>query len=122
METTFNEKLAQSHALEAPKASIYRRFMNWCEGQEKNKLLWLGIILTAHGCIITPITIFIVLMGGNNIYLFVLTLAAMGLSLVSNLAAMPTSKTIPAFVVSMLIDIVIIISCAFMGLSVAGTM
>jgi hypothetical protein len=95
--------------------------MNWCEGQQKNRLLWLGVSLTAHGCILTPITIMAVLLAGTNLVLFVLALVAMGVSLVTNLAALPTKITIPVFVFSIVLDIVIIFSCVLTGFDIAKT-
>ena len=120
METTFNQTVATGYA-EEPKISLLKKIMNWCNCQEKNRLLWLGIALTAHGCIITPVTIMAVLFAGNSMFLFVLALVAMGATLVTNLAAMPTKITIPVFILSTLIDIAIIVSCVFTGLDIAKT-
>lgn len=120
METTFNQTVATGYA-EEPKISLFKKIMNWCHCQEKNRLLWLGIALTAHGCIITPVTIMAVLFAGNSMFLFVLALVAMGATLVTNLAAMPTKITIPVFILSTLIDIAIIFSCAFTGFDIAKT-
>ena len=120
METTFNQTVATGYA-EEPKISLLKKIMNWCNCQEKNRLLWLGIALTAHGCIITPVTIMAVLFAGNSMFLFVLALVAMGATLVTNLAAMPTKITIPVFILSTLIDLAIIFSCVFTGLDIAKT-
>ena len=84
-------------------------------------MLWLGIALSAHGCIITPLTIMAVLLAGTNLFLFILALAAMGATLVTNLAAMPTKVTLPVFVLSMIVDVAIIFSCVFIGLDIAKT-
>jgi hypothetical protein len=121
METTFNQNIAISYSEKTEKVPVYKRFMNWCEGQQKNRLLWLGVALSAHGCIITPITILVVLLAGTNFFLFMLALVAMGASLVTNLAALPTKITIPVFIFSTLIDIAIIFSCVFTGLDIAKT-
>jgi hypothetical protein len=43
------------------------------------------------------------------------------MALVTNLAAMPTKITIPVFVLSVLIDIAVIISCFAIGLDIAKT-
>ena len=77
-------------------------------------MLWLGIILAAHGCILTPLTVMGVMFTGNNLYLFVLAIAAMGMTLVTNLAALPTRITIPVFLLSILIDVAIVVSSAFL--------
>jgi hypothetical protein len=44
-------------------------------------------------------------------------MVAMGIALVTNLAAMPTKVTIPAFLFSVLIDITVIAACVFTALS-----
>jgi hypothetical protein len=119
--TTLSETVAVSYAAETPKVSFINSFLNWCKGQESNRLLWLGVALSAHGCIITPLTIMAVLLAGTNLFLFILALVAMGASLVTNLAAMPTRVTIPVFILSTIIDIVIIFSCVFIGLDIAKT-
>jgi hypothetical protein len=119
--TTLNQTIATSYSEKTSKVSLITRFMNWCRGQEKNRLLWLGIALSAHGCIITPITIMVVLLAGTNLFLFILALVAMGATLVTNLAAMPTRITLPVFILSTLVDIAIIFSCVFIGLDIART-
>lgn len=97
--------------------SFLTGFYNWCRGQQENRLFWLGIALMGHGCIITPLTIMAVLMGGNMLSLFILAIVSMGMTLVTNLAALPTKITIPVFFLSILIDLGIVIASAFMGYS-----
>jgi len=103
------------------KTSILKRSLSWCEAQQKDRLLWLGISLSAHGCIITPLTVMAVLLAGTNMYLFIIAIVSMGASLVTNLAALPTKITIPVFILSTLVDIAIIFSCVFIGLDIAKT-
>jgi hypothetical protein len=88
--------------------SIISRFIAWCESQQKHQYGWLAAILAAHGCVITPITVLCVAMGSNSIALWATAIGAMGASLITNLAALPTKITIPVFVTSIFIDIVII--------------
>ena len=84
-------------------------------------MLWLGIALTGHGSILTPLTVMAVLLAGTNLYLFILAIVAMGMSLVTNLAAMPTKITIPVFILSILIDIAIVISSLAIGFDISKT-
>jgi hypothetical protein len=121
METTINQTISASYADTTSKVSLFKRFMNYCKGQENNRLLWLGIALAAHGCVLTPITLMAVLMAGTNMALFMLALIAMGLSVVTNLAAMPTRVTIPVFVFSILIDIAVIIAAIAIGFDITTT-
>ena len=94
--------------------SLVTRFITWCKQQEESRLLWLGVILAAHGCILTPLTVMAVMFTGNNLYLFVFAIAAMGMTLVTNLAALPTKITIPVFVLSILIDVAIVVASVFL--------
>ena len=119
--TTLIQTIAVSYSEKISKVSLIERFLNWCKDQDRNRLLWLGIALSAHGCIITPITVMAVLFAGTNMFLFILAILAMGATLVTNLAAMPTKVTIPVFILSTLIDIAIIFSCVFIGLDIAKT-
>jgi len=64
-------------------------------------------MITAHGCVITPITIRFVMFSGNNFAFWPWIIAAMTMSLVTNLAALPTKITIPIFFLSIIIDLVI---------------
>ena len=121
MATTYQHSVSTEYTAQPTKTSIWSRFINWTEAQQHNRLLWLGIALTAHGCILTPITIMAVLLAGTNLFLFVLALVAMGMSLVTNLAALPTRITIPVFILSILIDIVIIAASVVMGMDIAKT-
>jgi hypothetical protein len=119
--TTLNQTIATSYSEKALKVSVVTQFLNWCKAQDRNRLLWLGIALSAHGCIITPVTIMAVLLAGTNLVLFILAIVAMGAVLVTNLAAMPTKITLPVLIVSILVDIAIIFSCVFTGLDIAKT-
>ena len=113
METIINQSISYTQTIS--KESAWTRFINWCKDQQENRLLWLGIALAGHGCILTPITVMIVLFGGLNFPLFMLAMIAMGMSLVTNLAAMPTKVTIPVFILSIVIDIAIVVSAIAMG-------
>jgi hypothetical protein len=86
-------------------------FFAWCTRQEENRFAWLATGITVHGCLLTPITTLAIAFSGNSIILWALAIAAMGATLVSNLAAMPTRITIPVLFLSILIDMGIVISC-----------
>ncbi len=117
--TTFTPSITLTQ--ENTSSNFWSRFMTWCKGQEENRLLWLGIALAGHGCILTPITVMAVLLAGTNMILFMLALVAMGISLVTNLAAMPTRVTIPAFFFSILIDVAVIIAAIVIGFDITTT-
>jgi hypothetical protein len=91
--------------------SLLTRFNQWCADQQESRFLWVGIALAALGSIFTPLTVAVVMISGNPISLFVLAMASMGMTLVTNLAALPTKITIPVFLLSILIDLAIIIAC-----------
>jgi hypothetical protein len=90
------------------KQSIVKRFFKWCASQEQYRFGWLAAILVTHGCLLAPLTLFAIFMGGNNFVFWAMTIGAFAMALVSNLAAMPTKITIPIFFFSVLIDLVVI--------------
>jgi hypothetical protein len=87
------------------------QFVDWCKSQEKYRLGWLSGIVAGHGCVITPVTLFFVMVSGNSMLLWAFVIAAMAMSLVTNLAALATKITIPVFFFSVLIDVIVVINC-----------
>jgi hypothetical protein len=93
------------------KGSVISQFVTWCTSQEKNRYGWLAAIIALHGCVLSPITVLAIAAGGNNIIYWGMAIGVMGMSLISNLAAMPTKITIPIFAFSIVIDLAIISLC-----------
>jgi len=110
-----------AHYRSERKTSLFSKFMDWSDAQQGNRLLWLGVILSFHGCILTPLAVMAVLLAGTNLTLFMITIVAMGISLVSNLAAMPTKITIPLFALSIVMDLVVIGFALAHGLDISST-
>jgi hypothetical protein len=121
MATTIYHQSISVQYRQASSPSLITRFIKWSGSQQENRLLWLGIALAGHGCVFTPLTVMAVLLAGTNLTLFILAIVAMGMALVTNLAALPTKITIPVLVLSVLMDIAIIIYCTFVGLNIANT-
>ena len=117
---SYNQTIATNYTERISKPSLFTQFITWSEGQQNNRLLWLGITLTGHGCILTPLTIMAVLLAGTSLVLFILALVAMTMSLVTNLAALPTKITIPVFILSIFIDFGILIACIVSGFNAAN--
>jgi hypothetical protein len=90
--------------------SLVSSFTTWCTLQEPNRFVWLGVSLTVHGCFLTPLALYVIMMAGLNFVLFGMAIAAMGMVVVSQLAALPTKYTIPVFLLSLLIDAAVIIA------------
>jgi hypothetical protein len=111
MEATIQHVITNSITRDVVKAPILSRLFQWSAAQEENRFGWLAAALSIHGCALTPITLFAIVLGGNNFVFWILALVAMGASLVTNLAALPTKITIPTFFLSVIIDIAIIASC-----------
>ena len=120
METTVKHLIA--YPLHTTKVSAWKKFIDWCDSQEKYRLGWLAAALTLHGCVLTILTMFAVILAGNHFIFWPFIIGGMGITLVVNLAAMPTKITIPVFFFSVLMDLLIIISCIAIGFDVSGTM
>lgn len=100
--------------------SIWGRFISWSDSQEKYRLGWLAASITLHGCFLTILTMMAIVFSGNHFIFWPFAIAAMGLSLITNLAAMPTKITVPVFFLSVLIDVLIIISCVVIGFNASS--
>jgi uncharacterized membrane protein len=112
METTVKHIYAPS--TDTSKVSTWKKFMNWCQSQEQYRLGWLAAAITIHGCVLTILTMFAVVIAGNHFIFWPFIIGGMGITLIVNLAAMPTKVTIPVFFFSVLVDLLIIAACIVM--------
>ena len=119
MATTLQHSIA--HSYETQHVSAWKKFINWCDSQEKNRFGWLAASLTLHGCVLTILTMFAVILAGNHFIFWPFVIGGMGVTLIVNLSAMPTKITIPVFFFSVLIDLIIIASCIAIGFDPGGT-
>lgn len=116
METTIKNNDTHIETTQSS-TSRWKRFINWSAGQEENRIMWTAITIFGHGCIVTVLTILAIVLTGNNFIYWPFAIVAIAAPVVGNLAAMPTKITIPVFFFSILIDLVIIISCLVSGFS-----
>ncbi|MEO6671141.1 MAG: hypothetical protein ABIN36_16785 [Ferruginibacter sp.] len=86
-------------------------FYTWCAQQETNRLLWLAISMLIQSCILVPATWFALYQTDKSILYFIIPMLAIVMCLVINLAALPTKITIPVFVLSIVMDLVILAAC-----------
>lgn len=110
-----------ANVIEMARPSLWKKFINWCDSQEKYRFGWLATALTLHGCVLTILTMFAVVLAGNHFIFWPFVIGAMGITLIVNLAAMPTKITIPVFFFSVLVDLTIIVSCIAIGFDASGT-
>ena len=106
---TIQQSYSPTYLRTERKESIFSRFLNWCDGQEKFRFGWVACIIAIHGCVLAPITVLAIALGTNHIAYWGVAIGAMAIALVANLAAMPTKVTIPVFFFSVLLDIVLIV-------------
>jgi hypothetical protein len=99
--------------------NLFTRFMAWCNAQEPTRLAWTGIILLLYGCVITPITLFFVIVSGVNPVLLSLASCTIMVNLVVNLAALPTRITIPVFAVSLIVNAAVIFAAFSAGVNLS---
>lgn len=98
-----------SYVIPAKGNSLFSRFIQWSDAQQESRLFWLALALGGFGCVLTPLTILlIVALTGMNLVLFMTAMAAMAISLIVNLAALPTKITIPVLLVSVLVNLLVI--------------
>ncbi len=99
------------------RVNVLKRFVGWCEQQEKNRLLWLGVAIMGLIGTVLPLTLLsVLLLSGNNFTLWIIVLSVNTPVLALNLAAQPPKVTIPVMLVSLIIDIVVIVTSGIMFL------
>ena len=93
--------------------SLVKKFLNWSSDQQENRLRWQALALVVFGAILTPIIILVLSLTGINLFLILTAIVAMEVNLVITLLALPTKITIPVFLVGVIIDFAVIITCVF---------
>ena len=82
-------------------------------------MAWTGTALGVHGCVLTPITLFMVIFAGIQTWMLALTAASIMLTLVAILSALPLKNAIPVFAISFITNIVLIVAAIVSGLEIA---
>jgi hypothetical protein len=113
MSTTVLNRTEENYRQKSFSIPFLTKFLNWSRNQEENRIMWVGVALVLHGCVLTPLTVMAVAFTGMNMILFMAAIIAMGMALVTNLAAMPTRITVPVFFLSVVIDLAIVIASLF---------
>ncbi len=121
MQSTIHPSYTALYNRAEKRTSLWKRFINWADGQEENRFGWTAFAIAGHGCVFTIITSMMVLFTGNHFIFWPFVIAAMAACVVVNLAAMPTKITIPVFFFSLLIDFVIIVICLTNGFNIEAT-
>jgi hypothetical protein len=76
--------------------SLVTRFINWCDQQEGNRFLWLGVSLFGSIGLVLPLTLMMVNFAMNNNFAVWIAAAAVNVPVLAiNLAAQPTKITLP---------------------------
>lgn len=119
MNTVLKHTVAANYSNTRSK-SIWSQFISWCNRQEKDRFLWLSFGVAGQGCILAPLTLLVVSLTGNSMWMWALVIAAMAMTLITNLAALPTKITIPVLFLGILIDLGVIISSIVIPLAIAN--
>jgi hypothetical protein len=94
---------------QARKLSLLTRFINWCDLQESNRFLWLGMAFMGSIGMVLPLTLVTVLLTSQNFILLAIAAIANVPVLAINLAAQPTKVTLPFLFSAWLINFSVIV-------------
>jgi hypothetical protein len=95
------------------KEGLITRVLVWCNEQEENRFIWLGVALLVGIGTVLPLTLFTVMVGAkSNFTLWVITSIVNVPILVVNLAEQPTKVTLPTLFFAWTIDAIIMTYCA----------
>src|SRR5947209_1311614 len=82
---------------EARRQKAVSRFLTWINREEKNRIAWVGISITAMAAVFFPLTMSAILFNGAVFKLIIGAMVSLALVVITNLAALPVKYTIPAF-------------------------
>jgi hypothetical protein len=99
----------KSLSVQRNRGSVFTRLIDWTKKEEKNHIAWVGISITAMSAVFFPITMSATLFNGAVFSLIVGAIISLAGVVIMNLAALPTKYTIPAFLLGILMDIVLIV-------------
>jgi hypothetical protein len=106
---TYNS-VYENFPLKIAHKNLLSRFLTWTNNEEKNRIAWMGISITAMSAVFFPITMAAILIHGAVFKLIIGGIFSLSLVVIANLAALPTKYTIPAFIAGIIIDIVLIMT------------
>jgi hypothetical protein len=98
-------------SMQAQKSQVHviARFMEWIKKEEKNHIAWVGASIMVMSAVFFPITITAILLNGAIFTLVMGAVVSLAGVVITNLAALPTKYTIPALMMGILMDIVLIV-------------
>lgn len=99
-----------NYALKIEKRNLLTRFYSWIKNEEKNRIAWAGVSITVMTAVLFPLTMTTILFNGAVFKLIIGAMCALVLVMVTNLAALPTKYTIPAFLTGITMDLILIIA------------
>ena len=100
-----------AHSLNGQHRLSLTGFFTWCTKQETNKLFWMAISMLLQSCVLVPITWVALYQADKSIIYYTMPMLAIVMCLVTNLAALPTRITIPVFILSVVIDLLVLAVC-----------
>ena len=108
-----NYVAAEPSVAKKAEVNVFSKFINWCEGQESSKMLWLVLTYLGQIGLALPCTLAAILFWGNNsfpLWIFACVINVPVLAI--NLASQPTKITIPTLLFAWAVDVMIILYCA----------
>jgi hypothetical protein len=94
------------------KEGLLKTFLKWCDRQQQNRLLWLGIAVLGGIATVLPITLLaVVFLANNSFTLWAIACTLNVPVLIVNLADQPTKIALPVLFSVWFIDAVIILYC-----------
>ena len=104
--------LSEYQSLQAPRSrsTVFTSLLEWINKEEKNRIAWVGISITAMSAIFFPVTMSAILFNGAIFSLIMGAMISLAIVVITNLAALPVKYTIPAFMLGILIDVVLIVA------------
>ena len=100
----------QSLQAQKSRSNVFTSLLEWINKEEKNRIAWVGISIMTMSAIFFPVTMSAILFNGAIFPLIMGAMISLAIVVITNLAALPVKYTIPAFLLGILIDIILIVT------------
>jgi hypothetical protein len=89
--------------------------MDWCNEREVARIAWFEELFAVQVCLLTPLTLLLIVLSGNSGYLWAFAMGAITIQVPALLSELPAKATIPLLFISIAIELALVTTCIVHG-------
>lgn len=108
--TNWNNHSAATITVKQNNPGVLAKYLNFVDGQQKNRMLWFLIALSVHATVFLPLPIFLVGYFNAPVAVLGITMVSFFANLVANMGGSGIRTTFTFFMASILLHLIMLIS------------